>query len=225
MFMVHLWIEPYFPASSTSLVLATKQHQKIVTCCHFRVYKSIIHQDSVVSVVTRLWAEHSGVQFLIRLEIFLLQNALNNPALYSMDTQGSFLRVKQPRRETDHSLPSSAKVKDQQTHTLPPPPLPQPISPDKSITLIKSWTFFQDLLPYLILSVTSILQLHAPTNLLVVTAQLNNSVWVSSNSVTLLLKSCKVVQNLKCSAYAHAHTKSKVISKLIQSPSLGWKLR
>jgi len=72
---------------------------------------------------------------------------------------------------------------------------------------------------YLILSVTSILQLHAPTNLLlVVTAQLNNSVWVSSNSVTIPLKSCKVVQNLKCSAYAHAHTKSKVISKAYSIP-------
>jgi hypothetical protein len=73
----------------------------------------------MVSVVTRLWAEHSGVQFLLRPEIFLLQNALNNPALYSMDTQGSFLKVKQPRREDDHSLPSSAKVRNQQTYTLP----------------------------------------------------------------------------------------------------------
>ena len=128
------------------------EHQKTVACCYFRVYKSSIHQDSVVSVVTRLWDEHSGVQFLLRPEIFHLQNALNNPALYATDTQGSFLEVKQPRREVDHSLPSSVKVKNQQTYTLPPPLLPQTILPDKSITLIKSCTIFQDLLPYLILS-------------------------------------------------------------------------
>jgi hypothetical protein len=104
------------------------------------------------------------------------------------------------------------------TH-YPPHPLPQTILPDKSITLIKSCTFFQDLLPYLILSVTSTLQVHAPTNLLIlVRAQLNYSVWVSSNSVKILLKSGKVVQNLKCSAYAHAHTKSKVISKAFSIP-------
>jgi len=46
------------------------EHQKTVACCYFRVYRSITHQDGMVSVVTWLWAEHSGVQFLLRQEIF-----------------------------------------------------------------------------------------------------------------------------------------------------------
>jgi len=72
--------------------------------------------------------------------------------------------------------------------------------------------------------VTSTLQVHAPTNfLLLVTAKLNYSVVVYSNSVTILLKSGKVVQNLKCSAYAY--TKSKVISKAYSIPFFRMKTR
>jgi hypothetical protein len=35
-----------------------------------------------------------------------------HPASYSMGTRGSFLRVKRPGREADHSPPSSAEVKN-----------------------------------------------------------------------------------------------------------------
>jgi hypothetical protein len=94
----------------------------------------------MVSAVITLWAEHSRVQFLLRQEICLHQNALNNPALHSMDTQGSFLEVKQPRLEVHHSLPSRAKVKNQETYTFT-PLLSQTILPDKSITLIKAAHF------------------------------------------------------------------------------------
>jgi len=34
------------------------------------------------------------------------------PASYSMGTRGSFLRVKRPGREADHSPPCSAEIKE-----------------------------------------------------------------------------------------------------------------
>jgi hypothetical protein len=34
------------------------------------------------------------------------------PASYLMDTRSSFLGIKRPGREADHSLPSSAEVKE-----------------------------------------------------------------------------------------------------------------
>jgi len=35
-----------------------------------------------------------------------------HPASYTIDTGASFSGIKQPRREVDHSFPSSAKIKE-----------------------------------------------------------------------------------------------------------------
>ena len=72
MFMMH-FNQTLFPCLQYFISSCYQtEHQKIVACCYFRIYKSITHQDSMVSVVTRLLAEHSRVQFLLRQEIFLL---------------------------------------------------------------------------------------------------------------------------------------------------------
>jgi hypothetical protein len=44
-----------------------------------------------------------------------------HPASYPRGTRGSFPGVKQPRREADHSLPSSVKVKNAWSYTSTPP--------------------------------------------------------------------------------------------------------
>jgi hypothetical protein len=44
-----------------------------------------------------------------------------HPASYPMVTRGSFLGLKRPGREADHSLPSSAEVKNAWSYTSTPP--------------------------------------------------------------------------------------------------------
>jgi hypothetical protein len=51
-------------------------------------------------------------------EIFLFSGAHQAP--YSMGTGGSFPGVKRPERETNHSPPSSAEVKNQRNYTSTP---------------------------------------------------------------------------------------------------------
>jgi hypothetical protein len=122
MFMMHLWIKPHFPASSTSLILATKLNTRKLL--HAVILESTAGQNGQCSDWAMGWKFWSSIPAKAR--DFLLQNALTNPALYPMDTQGSFLEVKQPRREVDHSLPSSAKVRNQQIYTLCTHPPPSP---------------------------------------------------------------------------------------------------
>jgi hypothetical protein len=59
----------------------------------------------------------SKVRFLVGARNFSLNHHIPNdsgaqPASYPMGTRGSFLGVKRPGREADHSHPSSAEVKE-----------------------------------------------------------------------------------------------------------------
>jgi hypothetical protein len=73
-------------------------------------------QGSSVSIVTRLWAGRSEVQFPIRARDFTpLKNAQTssgaNPAFSSVGTV-VLSGIKQPGQEVDHPPSSSAKVKN-----------------------------------------------------------------------------------------------------------------
>jgi hypothetical protein len=65
------------------------------------------------------------------------------PDSYPMGTGGSLSGVKRPGRETDHSPPPTAKVKNAWSHTSTPPPPPPPLdhfvlrtdSPHNTVTL------------------------------------------------------------------------------------------
>jgi hypothetical protein len=59
-------------------------------------------------------ADNSGTSFKnLRLFNHRVQNGSGaHPASYPMGTRGSFPGVKRPRREADHSPPSSAEVKE-----------------------------------------------------------------------------------------------------------------
>jgi hypothetical protein len=68
---------------------------------------------------TSHWLEDRGsrVRFPAADENFSLHHHVQNgsgahQAFYPMDTRGSFLGVKRPGREADHSPPSSAEVKE-----------------------------------------------------------------------------------------------------------------
>jgi hypothetical protein len=67
----------------------------------------------------------SRVRFPVGAGNFSLHHRVQNgsgahPASYPMGTRGSFLGVKRPRREADHSPPSSAEVKNAWSYTSTP---------------------------------------------------------------------------------------------------------
>jgi hypothetical protein len=76
------------------------------------------HDSSVgIALGYRLDNWGSGVQFPAGAGNVSLNHCVQNgsgahPASYPMGTRGSFLGVKRPEREADHSPPSSADIKE-----------------------------------------------------------------------------------------------------------------
>jgi hypothetical protein len=77
------------------------------------------HRDSSVGIALGYGLDNRGsrVRFPAGAGNFSLHHRDQNgsgahPASYPMGTRGSFLGVKQPGREADHSPPSSAEVKE-----------------------------------------------------------------------------------------------------------------
>jgi hypothetical protein len=84
----------------------------------FKNYTLNLCRDSSVGIAIGYGLEDRmiGVQFPAGAGNFSLRHRVQtgsgaHPASYSMGIGGSFLEVKRPRREANHSPPSSAKVK------------------------------------------------------------------------------------------------------------------
>jgi hypothetical protein len=84
-------------------------------------------RDSAVGIVTGYGLDNRGVGVLVPIgkEFSILHVAQAesgaHPASYPMGIEGSFLVVKQPEREADHSPPTNAEVKKSCIYTSTPP--------------------------------------------------------------------------------------------------------
>jgi hypothetical protein len=94
-------------------------------CCYYYYSKS---RDSSVGMALGYGLDDRGSRVLFPEGgwEFSLHHRVQNgsgahPASYTMGTRRSFLGVKRPRREADHSPPSSAEVKNELSYTFTPP--------------------------------------------------------------------------------------------------------
>jgi len=79
-------------------------------------------EDSILSIVTGLWAGKSGVQFLGGSNncsfLYVAQTCSGaHPAFCSLGTGVLFVGINQPWHEAYHSPPSSSKVKNEWSYT------------------------------------------------------------------------------------------------------------
>jgi hypothetical protein len=85
------------------------------TLCKNQFQKRILNGRSRDNSVVKKMRWTAGVQFPTEARFFLLRRVQTDfgvhPASYPVGTVGSFPGAKRPRRETVHSLPSSAEVK------------------------------------------------------------------------------------------------------------------
>jgi hypothetical protein len=85
-----------------------------------------VSRDSRVGIATSYWLEDEGLEFESRWgQEFSLLHVIQtgsgvHPTFYPLGTWGSFLGVKWPGREADHSPPTSAEVKKTWVHTSTP---------------------------------------------------------------------------------------------------------
>jgi hypothetical protein len=80
-------------------------------------------QSSIVSIMIRLWAGWSEVQTLVwTRDSSLLENVqtCSRASLLVSGYRGSFLEVKQPGYEVNHSLLTSVEIKIEGSYTSPP---------------------------------------------------------------------------------------------------------
>jgi hypothetical protein len=83
-------------------------------------------RDSSIGIATGYGLDDQGSEFESRedQEFSLLRNIQTGPGAhpvsYPMDNGGPFSGVKRPRREADHSPPTSAEVKKTWIYTSPP---------------------------------------------------------------------------------------------------------
>ena len=111
----HFKILPHVPTLSHMNPVHT--FPSCILKIHFNIIlPSIRSLDSVVSIVTRLWAGQYEVQIPAGKRDSLLQNVQTSrakPASYSVSTRGSCQGVKQPGHQANHSPPSMVKVKNE----------------------------------------------------------------------------------------------------------------
>ena len=86
-----------------------------------KIRRIIMSRYTVVSIVTRLRAERSGVRIPAKINFSIPLIAYNesaaNPASCSMGTGFLSRGLKRPRRDVDHSLPSNTEVKNEKSYT------------------------------------------------------------------------------------------------------------
>jgi hypothetical protein len=88
-------------------------------CVTFRISVIRVSRDSSVSIALGYGLDERGsrVRFPAWAGNFSLHHRVQNgsgahPTSYSVGTRGSFPEVKRPKREADHSPPSSTEVKE-----------------------------------------------------------------------------------------------------------------